>query len=804
MSEENENKTTETGEIEPQESATRENVPEISQRRFFTRRNGVIASGIVALLAIGFAILLTVFYRYGVYDSYVKAQFVSKMVEIGVVFDADVFRLTVSPLELQLKNATFTDKLTGEKLFFIQDARLGLSIKDLYALALSRVSIDTTEVDGAEVFVKFDENGKSNFSNLHFVEDQAGARVSFIYSSLKFSLKNGLIHFGDVQHKISADAKNILFLLEPENYNVPDEQKRYKFDLTSTASNFVYDESPIEPVDIRAKGIADDKGADISEFKLTSPIGESTLNGTITDWKLLKYNLNIESTVDLTQASSVLPLGTAIRGVGNFSGKVTGEGTKYNIEGEVQSDALAAENIRLKGLNIAATVAGENSMYDINGKAVAELLTFEDFQINALQLIGNIRGTGTDFKWFGELQAAAAKSPLGTIAGLYITDAVAEYKDEQLGANLGNVRAQRFSSEDVEIQTLLANNVKITNASGTTSISAPNVRASSVKTDDATLRGVNAGDVRVSNRGDRTDVKAGNVRAENVEAGDFRLRNLRANNVDLTANGSRTDVTANQVQADSLDAEGAKVGNLNASNVDAQIVGNETVVYSDNLKVAKLETDAAILGSINVAGVRLKIRQGRIEATSGDINAGNVALTSSAISGGGNLENVKLFKPVFVLEPSGRYRASADMSLGGGVLGSIKLGAARANVIGQNDQIALNNLSAEVFDGNLNGKAVIALNNRNRSQVDAEFSNLDLSKLLALQGGQVVPIDGKTTGNVNLTFAGTNFKIASGTVSADFAANAGTTERGLVPVNGKLGLTATNGLFNVDFANLFT
>jgi translocation and assembly module TamB len=243
---------------------------------------------------------------------------------------------------------------------------------------------------------------------------------------------------------------------------------------------------------------------------------------------------------------------------------------------------------------------------------------------------------------------------------------------------------------------------------------------------------------------------------------------------------------------------------LNASGVDVQIVGDETKIYSNNLQVAKIETDAAILGSLNVAGVRLTIRQGRIEGTSGDINAGNVALTKSTIDGGGNLENVKIYKPVFVLESSGRYRASADLSLGSGVLGSVRLGAARASVVAENEQVALRNLTADVMDGSVNGNAVIALNNRRRSQIDAEFSNLDLSKLLALQGGRVVPIEGKTTGNANLTFAGTNFKTASGTLTADFAAIAGTAERGLVPVNGRLGLRATNGLFDVDYANLNT
>lgn len=801
MSNENESQIEETEELDTQESAAEDDSPKTSRRKIFTRRNGVITLGIVAILAVALALLVTVSYRTGVFDNYIKAEFVAKMGRMGMTFDADVFRLTASPLELQLKNATFNDSITGEKLFFIKDAKIGLTITNLFAWQLSRdISVDSTDINGAEVFVKFDENGKSNFSNLQFVEETS--QVNFLYDSLKVSVTDALINFGDVQHKISAKAKNVRVLLEPEN-TIP-EKERYKFDLTSTDSLFIYDENPIDPIDIRAKGIADADGAEISEFKLTTPIGESTLNGTLTDWKELKYNLNIESSVDLTQTSNMLPLGTALRGAANFSGKVIGEGSKYNIEGEVQSDALAASNIRLKGLNIAATVAGENSMYEANGKAIAELLTFEDYQIDTLQLIGNIRGTGTDFKWFGELQAAAAKSPLGTIAGLYISDAVAEYKDEQLGANLGNIRAQKFSSNDIAIQNLQANNVKIDSANGTTNVTLPNARANSVKLESVELLGVNANGVRATNRGDKTDVRVNNLKAGNLDTKDGKINNLAANDVTISANNGTTNVTASNLQGGGLNAGSTQVGNFQLSGVNAKVVGNTTEVYADNAKVAKIETDAAVLGSINVAGVRLTIRQGRIEAKSGDINAGNIALTNSTIDGGGNLENVKLYKPVFVLEPSGSYRASADMSLGGGVLGSIRLGAARASVVAENNQVALNNLSAEVMDGNINGNALIALNNRNRSQVDAEFSDLDLSKLLALQGGQVLPIDGKTTGKVDLNFAGTNFKTASGTISADFVANAGTTERGLVPVNGKVGLSANNGLFNVDFANLLT
>jgi len=82
-------------------------------RRRFTRRHALLSSTAIALILI-FGILLTVvFYRYGVFDTYVRTQFVAKMADIGIVFDADVFRVTVNPLEVELKNATFSEELAA-------------------------------------------------------------------------------------------------------------------------------------------------------------------------------------------------------------------------------------------------------------------------------------------------------------------------------------------------------------------------------------------------------------------------------------------------------------------------------------------------------------------------------------------------------------------------------------------------------------------------------------------------------------------------------------------------------------------
>ncbi len=106
--------------------------------------------------------------------------------------------------------------------------------------------------------------------------------------------------------------------------------------------------------------------------------------------------------------------------------------------------------------------------------------------------------------------------------------------------------------------------------------------------------------------------------------------------------------------------------------------------------------------------------------------------------------------------------------------------------------------------GRLNGQAVIALSSRTRSTLTGDFNDLDISKLIALQGGSLPPFEGKTGGRIDLNFPGTDFRAASGTLNAAITANAGNADRGLIPVSGNVRLSATNGLFNVDLADLNT
>ncbi|CAN5397300.1 hypothetical protein BH20ACI2_BH20ACI2_06910 [soil metagenome] len=776
------------------------------KRGYFTRRKVGMTAGILAVLAFLIALVSIVSYKYGVVDNYIKAQFVTKMAEIGVEFDADVFSVRVNPLILHLKNATFTDGVTGEKLFYIRDARLELSVQDLYAWQLSRdISIDTTEINGAEIWIRFDENGRSNFANLKFVEVEPGSRVKFKYESINFSLKDSVAHFGDISRKLSGDARNLMFSLSPVDVTVPDEEKQYNFDFTSTDSNFDYDGRSVENIDIRSTGIADRRGAEISSLEITTPIGESFLSGSLTDWASPKYSFDIQSSVDLTQASGIFGNGTSLIGVGNFKGTITGEGETYRLVAEADSQSLRAGGIMLRAVNVAATVEGVNTSYNAQGTAVAEMLTFDDFRLDFLKIVGNIRGTGTDFNWVGDLQAAALKTPAMTIGGLYLSDALAEYKDRQIALQSSNARAQRLAVGGNELTDVAGRDFRLTVNGDVIGVSSPNVRVGSLTSDQYRLQGVTGRNLKINSRPGRTDLAVDGLRSESAAVGDARLRNLTADEIRLTGLSNSTNLNARNLRADRLDAGGTAVTGVQVPSLNVEDTPTATVIYSDTVRVASVDAGSAVIGSMNIGGVRVTIRQGRVEARSNDFDAGNVTLArTDTLESGGILENVRISTPVFILEPSGRYRASADMSLGGGAIGSISLGSATARLEATNQQVALNDLTADVMNGRFAGSAVIAMNERSTSTVSGAFNNLDLSKLLALQGGRVIPIEGEMTGNIDLQFQGTNFRTSTGSVNADINANAGSDDRGRIPVSGQIRLDALNGLFTIDQANLNT
>ena len=117
-------------EFTPEDAASAEqSSPKTPRRkRFFNRRTMIKSFGVLVIGVLLLSGVVALLFKTGAVDSYVRSEFSGKMDRMGIKFDSEVFEVTAFPLELRLHNAAFDNKITGEKLFFIKDAKIGLTI----------------------------------------------------------------------------------------------------------------------------------------------------------------------------------------------------------------------------------------------------------------------------------------------------------------------------------------------------------------------------------------------------------------------------------------------------------------------------------------------------------------------------------------------------------------------------------------------------------------------------------------------------------------------------------------------------
>lgn len=693
--------------------------------RYFSRRHAILAGLILGTLAVVLLLIVFLAFRLGFVDRYIAGQIKTTFANYGIRAEIRDFHATFPPHTVEMLGVELYDAQTGDKLGKIDRLLATIRVKDLYAFNLQRnINLQTLKIEGLETWVAFDDQGRSNFRNIHIPPPEPNKRILFAYSTAQVELKNGVIHYGDARHVISGEGRNLQATIQPDDPNAPAESWMNRVTLSLSNSTFTYDDRPINNIDVQARGRVNQTRAEIQEFVVKSPVAEIHMQGTMDDWRALRYQMNITSSVDLTQLSDTLQTSPTLRGTGNFAGTVTGEGDKFKVEGGVKSDALAADGMRLRGLNVTASGSGQGRTYEINGKAVADLLTAGDFELDSLQLVGKVMGTGKDFRWVGELRAIAEKSYGTTMTGLILRDARAEMSGDVL-----TVSSSQFS-------------------------------ANGINTGTAKVNGVTASDVRVRNENKVTTATVSSVKAGSISTSGAEIKGVTANDIEAVDRDGVTNVVVKQVQVGETSAAGAQIGTL------------------------------------NIAGVRLSVRNRRIEGSTADIDAGTVKLAD------GQVENVKLAKPVFVVDPSGSYRASADLSIGGGVMGRMNMGQARANLVATNHDIQLNNFSADIFRGQANGSARISTTRGGTSEVVADFHGVDIAGPLTALSGSVIPLSGRATGRVDLRFPGTDFKLASGAVTTQLTAETTNTASDRIPVTGQIAVRADRGVFDIQQVDL--
>src|SRR5262249_44035030 len=137
------------------------------------RRRLLIAGGLFAGVILFSFLFVGIAFETGAIDSFIRSALLDRFSKFGIKADIGKLKTTLFPTTAKLDDVVLYDDQSGEKLAKIDHLNIDLTITNILALRAARtITVNSTDVQGLEVWVRFDEQGRSNFSNLHFKFDE--------------------------------------------------------------------------------------------------------------------------------------------------------------------------------------------------------------------------------------------------------------------------------------------------------------------------------------------------------------------------------------------------------------------------------------------------------------------------------------------------------------------------------------------------------------------------------------------------------------------------------------------------------
>jgi len=170
--------------------------PQGRRRRFLNKRNLLIATIAAAIGIVALILLILIVYRLGYVDRYVAGQIKDTFAKYGIRAEIKDFHAGFPPETVEMLGLELYDSQSGEKLGKIDRLLATVRVEDLYALKLNReINLRDLKIEGLEAWVTFDEQGRSNFRNIHIPPPEPNKRILFAYSTAHVEIKNGVIHY---------------------------------------------------------------------------------------------------------------------------------------------------------------------------------------------------------------------------------------------------------------------------------------------------------------------------------------------------------------------------------------------------------------------------------------------------------------------------------------------------------------------------------------------------------------------------------------------------------------------------------
>ncbi|MGH9800020.1 MAG: AsmA family protein, partial [Blastocatellia bacterium] len=377
-------------------------------------------------ILIAFVCLLAVAAATGVYgwfwlhsdgfNRYVAEEIKKKLTEFGLRSEIGSFGFAWDSETARLKDLKVYNQQTGQLIASVKSIEVKTHIRDLYAPKLNReIEIQNINLDGAEVFVELDEQGRSNLTGIHEAPPKSET-IKFDTTKLLTALTNTAVHFKDRQHKVEADLTKLQINAQP-NSNQP-QKVNVQFETIAGRVAVEGRETQISKLSLAATASA--SAVEVEQLQINSGLSEVTAKGKVEDFSTLKYSFDLESKVRLEELASFAFPQVLMRGMSAASGKLEGEGKKYKFNGSISVADLLIENTRLSGVQlpqVTATGVGNNLKLAVS-RANIQTINVDIVEVSGIS-VGSING---EIKINGKATESKFDAPTATVAAVIWPD----------------------------------------------------------------------------------------------------------------------------------------------------------------------------------------------------------------------------------------------------------------------------------------------------------------------------------------------------------------------------------------------
>ena len=368
------------------------------------------------------------------FNRYVAEEIKKKLTEFGLRGEVGDFGFAWDSETARLNGLKVYNQQTGQLIASVKSVEVKTHIRDLYAPKLSReIEIQNIKVDGAEVFVELDEQGRSNFAGVHEAPSKSQT-IKFDTTKLLTALTSSAVHFKDRQHNVEADLSKLNVEVQPGSA-----AQTFNLKLATDTGRVAVEgrETKVGKLALNAKASA--STVEVESLSLNSGLGEVTAKGRLEDFQALKYGFDVESKVRLEELASFAFPEVTMRGLAAANGKVEGEGRKYKFNGGVTVGDLLVENTRLRGVQlpqVLANGAGKDLKLVVSRASVqtinVDIVEVSGVSVGSINGEIKINGKATESKFdTAAANVAAVTWPESKLSNLTVSNLVTTVKGKE-------------------------------------------------------------------------------------------------------------------------------------------------------------------------------------------------------------------------------------------------------------------------------------------------------------------------------------------------------------------------------------